>query len=76
MSSSIAHQLARWSERDPADLSEEDVRNHFIFLRVEHGYSPQSIRQARTSTSKFYLGMLSREWSLFSTIKTKDPERG
>jgi integrase/recombinase XerD len=71
----MVRHLARWSGRDPEELSEEQVREFFLYLINERGYSPQSIRQARASLGAFYREMLDREWKVFGTIKTKDPEK-
>jgi integrase/recombinase XerD len=67
--------VARWSGHDPAELSEEQVRQFFLHLINERGYSSQSIRQARASLGAFYQGMLERDWKVFGTIKTKDKEK-
>lgn len=68
----IARQLLNWSGRDPVELSEEEVRSFFVFLKNERGYAAQSMRQARASLSAFYLEMLGRDWQVFSTVKTRD----
>jgi integrase/recombinase XerD len=68
----LARQLAGWAGRDPAELSEEEVRGFFVFLKNDRGYAPQSMRQARASLTAFYLEMLGRDWQVFATVKTRD----
>jgi integrase/recombinase XerD len=65
--------LARWAGSDPAELSEEQVREFFLHLLRDRQYAPQSIRQARAALTAFYTDMLERtEWKVMASVKTKD----
>lgn len=72
----MIRQLAAWGKRDPAELTEEQVRDYFLHLVRERKYAPASLRQARASLGCFYLELLGRtDWKVFSLVKTKDRER-
>ena len=72
----MIRQLAAWGKRDPAELTEEQVRDYFLHLVRERKYAPASLRQARASLACFYLELLGRaDWKVFSLVKTKDRER-
>ena len=72
----MIRQLAAWRRRDPAELTEEQVRDYFLHLVRERKYAPASLRQARASLACFYLELLGRaDWKVFSLVKTKDRER-
>ena len=68
--------LERWAGSDPAQLSEERVREFFVHLVKERGYAPQSVRQARASLVSFYKEMLGvTGWTVFNHIQTKDRQK-
>ena len=72
----IIRQFAVWGRTDPAELTEEEVRDYFLHLVRERKYARASLRQARASLSCFYQELLGwTEWKVFSLIKTKDWER-
>jgi site-specific recombinase XerD len=72
----MIRQLAAWGKRDPAELTEEQVRDYFLYLVRERKYAPASLRQARASLGCFYLELLGRtDWKVFSLVKTKERER-
>lgn len=57
--------------RDPAGLSEGEVREYFVFLVREKGLSPSSIRQARAAIGLFFEAVVKVQWGVFGEIKTK-----
>lgn len=66
--------LARHAGQDPAALDEETVRGFFLYLLRDRQYSAQSLRQARAALTAFFVEMLGHvEWTVFASIKTKDP---
>ena len=72
----MIRQLTAWGKRDPAELTEEQVRDYFLHLVRERKYAPASLRQARAFLGCFYLELLGRtDWKVFSLVKTKDRER-
>lgn len=65
--------LARWAGSDPAELTEEQVREFFLHLIRDRQYASQSIRQARVALTVFYTDMLGRtDWKVMASVKTKD----
>ena len=45
----IVRQLGAWADGDPALLAEERVRGFFLHLKLERGWSSQSLRQENGS---------------------------
>jgi integrase len=72
----MLRQLTAWGKGDPAELTEEHVRDYFLYLVRERKYAPPTLRQARASLGCFYLKLLGRtDWKVFSNVKAKDRER-
>jgi site-specific recombinase XerD len=58
---------------DPADFTEEQVRNYFLFVKTVKEWQPKTIRQSAASARLFFVEMLGHdEWEVFSQIRTKD----
>jgi site-specific recombinase XerD len=58
---------------DPAELGEDQLREYFLYVKLEKEWLPKTIRQCRAATQMFYAKMLGQEaWSVFSQVKTKD----
>lgn len=55
---------------DPADLTEAQVREHILHLKLDHGYSPSSMRTAVSALSGYYNQHLGREWKLFDLVSS------
>lgn len=69
-------QLSEWAAVDPASLAEERIRDYFLYLIRDRGFASQTLRQARAALTAFFVEMLGHtEWTVFSTIKTKDAEK-
>lgn len=62
--------LAARVGRDPADLDEPRVREHLLFLKVEHGYKPSSMRTAVAAMRCYYGLHLGRDWKLFDLVRS------
>ena len=45
----MLRQLAAWGRRDPAELTEEEVGDYFLYLVRERKYAPATLRQARAA---------------------------
>ena len=72
----MIRQLAAWGRRDPAELTEEELRDYFLHLVREPKYAPATLRQARASLGCFYLELPGRtDWKVFSQVKTRDRGR-
>ncbi len=58
---------------DPATITESQLRDYFLFVKLKKHWTPKSIRQARAAASMFFVKLLGHEdWTLFSQIRTKD----
>jgi integrase len=58
---------------DPSLLTEEQLRDYFVFIKIQKKWQPKSIRLTRAATSMFFVQMLGHtDWTLFSQIRTKD----
>ena len=58
---------------DPALLTEPQLRDYFLFVKLKKHWLPKTIRQARASARMFFVDQLERaDWKVFSQIRTKD----
>ena len=58
---------------DPATLSEAQLRDYFLFVKLKKRWRPKSIRQALAASKMFLVNLLGHaEWRVFSQIRTKD----
>ncbi len=58
---------------DPATISEAQLRDYFLFVKLKKRWTPKSIRQARAAASMFFVNLFGHaDWTLFSQIQTKD----
>jgi len=58
---------------DPATITESQLRDYFLFVKLQKHWKPKSIRQALAAASMFFVKLLRHEdWTLFSQIRTKD----
>jgi integrase/recombinase XerD len=54
---------------DPASLDEAQLRAHLLKLKVEHNYSPSSMRTAVAAMRAFFGLHLGRDWRLFDLVR-------
>jgi len=58
---------------DPALLTESQLRDYFVFIKLEKHWKPKTIRQALAATRMFFLDLLGHsDWTVFFQIRTKD----
>ena len=58
---------------DPATITEVQLRDYFLFVKLKKHWTPKSIRQARAAASLFFVTLFGHaDWTLFSQIRTKD----
>jgi site-specific recombinase XerD len=61
---------------DPATLTETQVRDYFLFVKLQKRWQPKSIRQARAAARLFFVDHLARtDWQVFAQIRTRDHDR-
>ena len=60
-------------DRDPALLTEDQLRDYFLFVKLQKQWKPKSLRQAVAATRQFYVDLLGHSgWKVFGQIRTKD----
>jgi integrase/recombinase XerD len=58
---------------DPATITEAQLRDYFLFVKLKKYWTPKSIRQALAAARMFFVNLLEHaDWSLFSQIRAKD----
>jgi integrase/recombinase XerD len=58
---------------DPATITEAQLRDYFLFVKLKRLWTPKTIRQARAAASMFFVDILGHDgWTVFSQIRTKD----
>jgi len=58
---------------DPASITEAQLRDYFLFVKLKKHWTPKSIRQARAAASLFFVNLFGHAgWKLFSQIQAKD----
>lgn len=60
-------------DADPATLTEDQVRDYFLFLILEKHWQPASVRQAVAAFKAFYIDTLGQDpWPVFAEVNTSD----
>lgn len=60
-------------DADPGKLTQAQVRDYFIYLKLDKEWKPKTIRQAAASLRLFFSKYARCEkWTVFTQIKTKD----
>jgi integrase/recombinase XerD len=58
---------------DPAQLTESQLCDYFLFLKLKKQWKPKSIRQALAACRQFFIDLLGHsDWKIFRQIRTKD----
>ncbi len=58
---------------DPATLTEAQLRDYFLFVKLQKHWKPKTIRQALAAAKMFFIDLLAKPgWIVFSQIRTKD----
>ena len=58
---------------DPALLTEAQLRDYFLFVKLQKHWKPKSIRQALAAARQFFVDLLGHaDWAVFRQIRTKD----
>jgi site-specific recombinase XerD len=67
--------LAGHFQCDPATLSENQLREYFLFLRQHKHYKPAPMKAAKYSLLAFYLDCLKVQgWTVFQEVRIAEPE--
>jgi len=58
---------------DPVNITEAQLRDYFLFVKLKKQWKPKSIRQALAAASMFFVNLFGHaDWTVFSQIRTKD----
>ena len=58
---------------DPATLTEAQLRDYFLFVKLKKQWKPKTIRQALAAAKMCFVDLLGQpHWTVFSQIRTKD----
>jgi len=58
---------------DPALLTEAQLRDYFLFVKLKKQWMPKSIRQTVAATRMFFIDLLGHAgWQIFRQIRTRD----
>jgi len=58
---------------DPAGITEAQLRDYFLFVKLKKHWKPKTIRQTVAATRMFFVDLLGHtDWTLFSQIRAKD----
>lgn len=60
---------------DPAGLDEAQVREYLLHLKIDHAYSPSSMRTACAALHAFYGLLLGHGWQLFDLVRSPDAQK-
>ena len=58
---------------DPATITEAQLRDYFLFVKLKKQWTPKTIRQARAAACMFFVDLFGHaDWTVFSQIRTRD----
>lgn len=58
---------------DPIVITEAQLRDYFLFVKLKKHWKPKTIRQAVAAAKMCFVDLLGRaDWTVFSQIRTKD----
>jgi integrase/recombinase XerD len=71
----MAWKLAEHFESDPAALTQDQVRDYFLFLREEMGASAGTMKMAKWALRCFYQDCLRHlDWTVFEELRIAEPK--
>ncbi|MFP4203528.1 MAG: tyrosine-type recombinase/integrase [Opitutales bacterium] len=60
--------------QDPARLSDQELRDYYVYTRCELEWAPKTMRTSLSAAKHFYRGMLKRKCPVLDDIKARDRE--
>ena len=58
---------------DPASITETQLRDYFLFVKLKKHWRPKTIRQALAAAKMCFVDLLGKpHWTVFSQIRTRD----
>ena len=68
-------QLAVYCKKPPDQITEEELREYFLYLKIEKGVSPSTCRVALYGIKFFYLKTLCKEWPTLELVRVLDERK-
>jgi site-specific recombinase XerD len=62
-----------WAKREPEELTQEEVRSYFLYLREDKKQAPSSINIAVCALRFFCIHTLGRDWPVFELLRVNKP---
>lgn len=66
-------QFVDWTNKDPGDFAEEDVRRYFLYLRETKKLAPSSINIVVHALRFFLVHTLQRDWAILDLLRVNKP---
>lgn len=58
---------------DPAQITQSQLRDYFLFIKLKKHWKPKSIRQTVAASRQFFVDLLGHsDWTVFWQVRTKD----
>jgi len=64
-----------WVKKEPDDVSADDLRAYFLYLREERKLAPSSVHIALHGLRCFFIHTLERDWSVLDLLRVKKPRK-
>jgi len=65
--------IHEYFECDPATITEDQVRDYFLYVKIDREWKSKTMRQSVTASRLFFAELHEHEdWKVFSQIRTKD----
>ncbi|MBK8999525.1 MAG: phage integrase N-terminal SAM-like domain-containing protein [Myxococcales bacterium] len=61
------------TQKEPPEITDEDVRRYFLYLREDKRLSPSSINIAVHALRFFFIRTLHRDWAVFDLLRVNKP---
>lgn len=63
------------TQKEPAEITDDDVRRYFLYLREEKLLAPSSINVAVHALRFFFIQTLHRDWAVFDLLRVNKPRQ-
>lgn len=65
-------QLSDFAQKSPIDVTEQDARRFFLYLKNDLGFAYGSLRVALSGVKFFYAYTCKRDWAIFEMLKLQN----
>jgi integrase/recombinase XerD len=71
----VVRLFLEWLEKEPEDITDEDVRRYFLYLREDRNLAPSSIHVALHGLRFFFIHTMHRDWAVLNLLRVKKPRK-